>query len=159
MNEIITFIKKNWKVINIGILVLFFIGSSIFTGILNINSNRRLQQTQNYIREFGEKVSATNSLIGELKVDNSGIAEIAGRIETRVTTLDDIYRAVEAGNRRQEEIYRGITAGVSKIQNGLGGIESNIGKLSKDFGQFGDSFSGSLDLINEGLSILNGLPK
>lgn len=159
MNEIITFIKKNWKAVGIGILVLLFVGNGIFSGILNINSNRRLQQTQNNLREFGEKVSATNSLIGELKTDNSGLTEIAGRIETRVTKIDDIYRAVEAGNRRQEEIYRGIAAGISKVQNGLSGIESNVGKLSKDFGQLGDSFSGSLDLINEGIAILNGLPK
>lgn len=159
MNEIITFIKKNWKVINIGILVLLFIGNSIFSGILNINSNRRLREAQNNIREFGEKVSASNILIGELKADNSGITEIAGRIEIRVTKIDDIYRAVEAGNRRQEELARGITAGISKVQNGLSGIESNLGKLSADFGQLGDSFSGSLDLINEGIAILNGLPK
>lgn len=159
MNEIIIFIKKNWKAIGIGILVLLFIGNSVFSGILNINSNRRLSEAQNNIREFGEKVSATNSLVGELKADNSGIAEIAGRIETRVTKIDDIYRAVEAGNRRQEELARGIAAGISKVQNGLSGIESNVGKLSKDFNQLGDSFSGSLDLINEGLAILNGLPK
>ena len=159
MNEIITFIKKHWKVIDIGILVLLFIGNSIFSGILNINSNRRLREAQNNLREFGEKVSASNILIGELKADNSGITEIAGRIEIRVTKIDDIYRAVEAGNRRQEELARGITAGISKIQNGLSSIESNIGKLSADFGQLGDSFSGSLDLINEGIAILNGLPK
>lgn len=159
MNGIITFVKTHWKAIGISILVLFFIGSGIFSGILNFNSNRRLQQTQSYLREFGEKISATNILIGELKADNSGLTEIAGRIETRVTKIDGISRAIENNARRQEEIYRGITAGINKVQSGLSGIESNISKLSKDFGQLGDSFSGSLDLINEGLSILNGLPK
>lgn len=157
--NVIQFIKKNYKYLLVGLILISALGWSIYSGILNNDTNRRLQQVEGNLGNLGEKISASNILIGELKADSSKSTEIVGRIEGGLSKLDTISRAVEAGNRRQEEIYRGLAGAITKIQSGLIGLEGGLGKLSKDLGELGNSMDGNLELISEGLEILNGLPK
>ena len=158
MNGIFTFIKKNYKYIVIIILTLSM-GYSIFTGINNRNITRRLSEAEGYLRDAREKILIANGTIELLKNDNIRLEDIVKRNEERDRKLDEIQRVLEFGNRRAEEIYRGLTAGIIKIQSGFSGIEKGIGKLEGSIIQVGSSMDGSLELIYEGLAILNGLQK
>jgi len=155
MNE---FIKKNSKYI-IGVILVISIGWGIYSGINSRIINGKLREAERNLTDLGEKISVADSTIRSLKDDNNRFKEIIDRSDERFAILDEIQRGIASGNRRTEEIYRSIAGGITKIQSGLSGIEKNFGKLDNTINQLGDSMDGNLDLIREGLEILNGVSK
>lgn len=157
MNGIITWFKTNYKKIGITFLIAFCVSWIIWSGWNDYNSSARLRQIEANLANLGAVLSSQDSSIRELQSDYSRIAEISRKWEEGLGKLDQISRAVEAGNRRAEEIYRGLTGSINSLKGGFSSIESNLDKLSADLKKLGTAEGSDLELIREALKILNGV--
>jgi len=150
MNAIFIFIKKNWKYIIIGFVLIAAIGWSIYSGIITRRAERDYRTAQTELNLARQKISDSNVLIGQLQSDNSKFAKIADGWAERDKQLEQIAR-------RQEEIYRGLTSSVVRLQSGLSAIQSGITKLGNDNIQIKAELTGGSELISQSLRLIQQL--
>jgi len=157
MNGVIIWIKANYKKIGIILFIIFCVIWIIWSGWNNYNSSIRLRGIETNLANLGAVISSQDSSIRELQSDYNRIAEISSKWEAGLGKLDQISRAIEAGNRRSEEIYRGLTGSITSLKGGFSSIESDLNKLSADLKGFGTAEGSDLELIRQALEILNGV--